>query len=168
MGTMPDAAQRTAAFGERGESVLAPAADDRVQQGSAAELLLNAMKKRLGLDRWVWAFGSSPDELQRRDEVGTWMEESRAHTDDEGRLIDWLATGAASHPPRRLALEFPTAGTATRFCRFLGAGLPFWICDRDMGIRLAFRERRLSFRAHHPVIHRALADRCEKEGLFLL
>lgn len=164
---MPDSAARTAAFERGGESVLAPASSGRVASGEAARILVSAMSRRLGLEIWAWAYGTTPDELNTRDEVRDWMAGDEAWRPDPER-IRWLARGAAAVPPRRLAMQTGVEGTGDRWAVFAEAGLPFWVADRDLGVRLAWRDGALSFRAHHPVIHRALEERCEREGLFLL
>jgi hypothetical protein len=165
---MPEAAQRTAAFSNVGEAVFAAAMSGRVVSGEVAAVLLGAMARRMGLKRWVWAFGLNPDELNRRDEVSEWLLQAPNQGGDDTPWITWLADGARSEPKAQLALEFGTEGTQQRFQRFCNVELPFWIGDRDMGVRLSYRAGQLSFRAHHPVIHKAIEDRCDKEGFFLL
>jgi hypothetical protein len=165
---MPEAAQRTAAFSNVGEAVFAGAMRERVASGEVASVLLGAMARRMGLERWVWAFGLSPDELNRRDEVSAWLRQAPDQVREDTPWITWLANGAHSEPKVQLALEFGIDGTQERFQRFCKVELPFWIADRDMGVRLSYGEGQLTFRAHHPVIHKAIEYRCEKEGFFLL
>lgn len=153
--------------------------------------LLTVLQKRLGISWWFAGFGPGPDRLESLSAVVedlSW-EPGRLEIEaaaEVASLLSSLADGAdyrnrlrpasvfglsGSERSRHLAAAAESrhlAGDFEEWCRYLRQGSALWCADSSLKVRFTLDRGGVVFRAHHPVIHKALVDRCRKDGIDLL
>jgi hypothetical protein len=183
-------AELTAAFGCDGAvSVQRPGGCEAI--GDMAEVIRN----RTSIDRWIIAFGLSPDDLVEErglgihahilrraladmplEELALVMAFLAAPTSIPGERLKFIPaavrrlTEVAPTLPRpcnvALALCTRDVESAVATCaRLAGTDLAFFIADDALGIRFLVNDSSMEFKAHHPVIQDELVAWCRSAGI---
>lgn len=176
---------------------LALHATGRVSRGerpilAALRTLVRALEDKLGIDAWYLAYGLSPDELSTTHELAALPEDLRARLAERGASEVALALAFLATPtpkPSRvlpavlqgfefvgrrrlsLAIEIKAAALSASLDTWIAAApesIGLWIADPSLGVRFTLSRFGIRFRAHHPVIHAALIERCRKSGIDLV
>ncbi len=176
---------------------LALHATGRVSRGerpivAALRTLIRALEIRLGIDRWCLAYGQSPDDLSSR-AIWESMPKSLRSRLQGGTLaelalaLSYLATpiprdrrvlpalvrdqSPAAIPAVTLMVSLSAQDLAQSLDDWIAAAphaLGLWVADPSLGVRFNLSRQGVRFRAHHPVIHAALLERCRKSGIDLV
>ena len=136
--------------------------------------LARAASRTFDIEEWVAGFGSGPDDLTALDGQAPGVLALRRELAvlDLAGAVGRLAglANAPCGPRAEVAIATGPGALEALLAAFephAADASGFWLADAGLVIRFRCHGASVAFKAHHPVLHQAIEDRCARQGFDL-